>query len=131
MAEGYLRQHVGERFHIHSAGMEPKEEVHPLAVRVMQEDGIDISSHRPSHVKEFLGRMQVRYLIIVCDGANASCPRIFPGLLERLYWPFEDPAAFEGTPDATLTEFRRIRDQIKSRIAEWAATLEAVTAPSV
>ena len=119
IAEGFLRQLAGDRFDVYSAGTEPKEEIHPLAVQVMAEVGIDISQQQPKGVREFLGRMPVRYLIIVCGGANESCPTVFPGMRERLYWPFDDPAAFHGTPAETLVEFRRIRDEIKSRIIEW------------
>jgi arsenate reductase len=119
MFEGFLRELGGDRFEVFSAGTEPKEEIHPLAVKVMAEAGINISQQHPKHVKEFLGRLPVRYLIIVCDGANESCPRIFPGLVERLFWPFDDPAKFTGTPEATLAEFRRVRDEIRERIVEW------------
>lgn len=126
MAEGYLRHSVADHFDIHSAGTEPKSEVHPLAVQVMAEDGIDISGHRPKDLQEFLGHMMVRYLIIVCDGANESCPRIWPGMVNRLYWPFDDPAAFEGSPEATLNEFRRIRDEIKARMTRILALLKEV-----
>jgi arsenate reductase len=119
MAEAYLRQLAGDRFNVFSAGTEPKDEVHPLAVEVMAKAGIDISRHHPRNVKEFLGRLPVRYLIIVCDGANESCPRTFPGLMERLFWPFDDPAKFEGTPDETLAEFQRVRDEIRERIVQW------------
>jgi len=119
MAEGFLREYAGERFHVFSAGTEPKEIVHPLAVQVMAEAGIDISHQHPKGLKEFLGRLQVRYLIIVCDGANESCPRVFPGLAERLFWPFDDPAAFAGSPEKTVSEFRRVRDEIKERILAW------------
>jgi arsenate reductase (thioredoxin) len=119
MAEGYLRHFAADRFSVHSAGTVPKSEVHPLAVRVMAEDGIDISGHRPKDLQEFLGRMAVKYLIIVCDGANESCPRIWPGMPDRLFWPFDDPAAFAGSPEATLNEFRRVRDEIKTRILAW------------
>jgi len=119
MAEGFLRQLAGDRFQVFSAGTEPKDEVHPLAVKVMTEAGIDIARQHPRNVKEFLGRLPVRYLIIVCDGANESCPRTFPGLVERLFWPFDDPAKFQGTPEATLGEFRRVRDEIRERIVQW------------
>ena len=119
MAEGYLRRYAADRFAAHSAGTEPKDNVHPLAVEVMLEDGIDISGQRPKDLQEFLGHMAVRHLIIVCDGANESCPRIWPGVLNRLYWPFEDPAAFVGSSEATLNEFRRVRDEIKTKILAW------------
>lgn len=119
IAEGYFRHYAADRFDTHSAGTEPKDEVHPLAVQVMAEEGIDISGHRPKDLQEFLGHMAVRYLIVVCDGANESCPRIWPGVLNRLYWPFGDPAAFAGSSEATVSEFRRIRDEIKAQILAW------------
>jgi arsenate reductase len=119
MAEGLLRQMAGDRFEIHSAGTKPKKEVHPLAVEVMDEIGIDVSDQRPKDLKEFLGRLPVRYLIIVCSGADEDCPRVFPGLSERLFWPFDDPAQFDGSPEETIAEFRRVRDEIKGRIVEW------------
>lgn len=116
IAEGYLRHFGGERFDVYSAGTEPAERVHPLAIKVMAEDGIDISDGRPKSLKTYLARLHVRYLIIVCGGANESCPRIWPGMLERLYWPFDDPAAFRGSEADTLEEFRRIRDAIKEKV---------------
>lgn len=121
MAEGYLQKFAGDKYEVCSAGTDPKEGVHPLAVRVMQEDGVDISGNRPKHLKEFLGRGLIRYLIVVCDGANQACPRIFPGVNDRLFWPFDDPATFQGTEAATLEKFRTVRDQIKERIQAWLA----------
>jgi len=119
MAEGFLNQLAGDRFNVFSAGTEPKTEVHPIARQVMNEVGVDISSQHPKRLEEFLGRMAVRHLIIVCSGADENCPRIFPGLGERHYWPFNDPATFEGSPEETLDEFRRVRDEIRERIDEW------------
>lgn len=119
MAEGFLREYAGERFNVYSAGTEPKDEIHPLAVQVMAEAGIDISRQHPKGLKEFLGRLPVRYLIVVCDAANESCPRIFPGMAERLFWPFDDPAAFKGSPEETAAEFRRVQDEIRERILAW------------
>ena len=119
MAEGFLRELASDRFDVFSAGTDPAERVHPLAVEVMAEKGIDISGSQPIDVGKYLGRMAVRHLIIVCAGANERCPRIFPGMLNRLFWPFDDPAAFDGTPEATLDEFRRVRDEIEARIQQW------------
>ena len=119
MAEGFLRELGGDRFDVHSAGTEPKDEVHPLAVQVMAESGIDISRQRPRALSEYLGRVAIDYLIIVCSGADQSCPRTFPILGHRLYWPFDDPAAIDGSPEAVIAEFRRVRDPIKGRIIEW------------
>lgn len=119
MAEGFLRELGGNRLAAHSAGTEPAERVHPLAIEVMAERGIDISDARPTNVGEYLGRLPVRHLIIVCQGANERCPRVFPGMLNRLFWPFEDPAAFEGTREEKLEKFRSVRDQIEARINQW------------
>jgi len=123
MAAGFLRQLAGDRFDVFSAGTEPAERVHPLAVEVMAERGIDIGGKKPTDVGEYLGRLAVRHLIIVCQGANEKCPRIFPGMMNRMFWPFDDPAAFEGTEAATVEKFRTVRDQIEARIREWLAEL--------
>ncbi|MES2794072.1 MAG: arsenate reductase ArsC [Planctomycetota bacterium] len=123
IAEGYLHELASARFNILSAGTEPKDFVHPMAIAVMAEDGIDISHQRPKHLKEYLGRIAVRYLMIVCSGANEGCPRIWPGMLNRVVWPFDDPAAFVGTDDETIAEFRRVRDEIKLAIRVWLADI--------
>jgi len=119
MAEGFLRAYGGDRFAALSAGTEPADQVHPLAVEVMAEKGIDISDQEPKDVGQYLGRLPVKHLIIVCDSANEKCPRIFPGMMNRMFWPFEDPAAFVGSPSATLEKFREVRDEIESRIKHW------------
>jgi arsenate reductase len=119
MAEGFFRELAGDRFNVYSAGTDPRPEIHPLAADVMDEVSIDISAQRPKDLKEYLGRLPVRYLIIVCSGADQSCPRIFPGLSERLFWPFDDPAQFQGSPAETIAEFRRVRDEIRERIEQW------------
>jgi arsenate reductase len=119
MAEGFLRQFGGSRFNVHSAGTDPAERIHPQAVQVMAEKGIDISRQKPKNVSQYLGRLPVRHLVIVCDGANEKCPRIFPGMMQRHFWPLEDPAAFEGSPAATLEKFRAVRDEIEARINDW------------
>lgn len=119
MAEGFLREFGDDRFTADSAGTDPAERVHPLTVQVMSEKGIDISDGKPKHVGQFLSRLPVRHLIIVCDGANEKCLRIFPGMMNRMFWPFDDPAAFVGSEAATLEKFRTVRDQIESRIKQW------------
>jgi arsenate reductase len=88
----------------------------------MREKGIDISNQRPKGVDDVLTRLPVHHLVIVCDGANESCPRIVPGTMNRHFWPFDDPAAFKGTPEATLAKFRTVRDEIESRIKKWLST---------
>jgi arsenate reductase len=119
MAEGFLREYGSDKFYAYSAGTEPAARVHPRAVQVMAEMGIDIGIQEPKNVAQFLGRLAVRHLIIVCSGANEKCPRIFPGMMNRMFWPFDDPAAFVGSPEATLEKFRTVRDQIEARIKQW------------
>ncbi|MGI8977901.1 MAG: arsenate reductase ArsC [Pirellulaceae bacterium] len=131
MAEGLFRHLAGDQFTVHSAGTDPKPDVHPLAIEVMREIGIDISKQRPKDIKEFLGRLAMGYLIIVCDKANDSCPRIFPGRWERLFWPFEDPAEFRGSRDDTLAKFRHVRDEIKAAIVAWLRELRPAQVPGV
>jgi len=119
MAEGWLHSKAGGLFEAHSAGTRPVDDVHPLAVQVMNEVGIDISDRRPKPVKEYLGRLPVRHLIIVCHGADQECPRIWPGVLTREHWPIEDPASFIGTESEMLSAFREARDEIGNRVQEW------------
>jgi len=119
MAEAFLRAAAGDRFDVYSAGSEPAAEVHPLAVRVMAEIGLDLAGHRPKGMQELLGRVPVDYLFIVCDGAAKSCPSVWPGALERFVWPFDDPARAEGTEEERLVVFRRVRDEIGARFGAW------------
>jgi arsenate reductase len=119
IAEGFLRKYHGNRFVAASAGTDPKPQVHPLAVRVMQEAGIDISSQRPKDIKEFLEKAPVRHVLIVCDNANKSCPRIWPGTFSRTFMPFDDPAAATGSEAEKLAVFRRVRDEIDAAMRQW------------
>ena len=119
MAEAFLRKYQGEKYEVHSAGTEPKDRVHPLAVRAMAEVGIDLGAARPKSTADFLGRVPVRHLLIVCDNANQSCPRVWPGTYTRSYVPFDDPAAFVGPEDAALDEFRRVRAEIAAVMKTW------------
>jgi len=119
MAESFLRKYQGESFEVASAGTEPKPQVHPLAVRVMDEIGIDISNQRPKDLKAYLGRAPVRHILIVCDRANQSCPRVWPGAFTRTFMPFDDPAAATGTEAEKLAVFRRVRDEISQAMRTW------------
>lgn len=120
MAEALLRKHAGDRFNALSAGMEPKG-VHPLTVKVLKEEGIDTSKLRSKDISEYLGLIPVHHLIVVCGNAEGSCPRIFPGILDREFWPFDDPPAFQGTDEEKLNKFREVRDQIEERVKQWLA----------
>lgn len=117
MAEAILRRHGDGRFEAFSAGLEPKG-IHPFTRQVMAEKGYDLAGHRSKEVFEFLGRAHFGYIITVCSNAEARCP-IFPGIAQRLYWPFDDPAAYEGMDAEKLAEFRRVRDQIEARVLAW------------
>lgn len=125
MAEALLRKHQGDKYDVHSAGMDPKEAVHPLAVKVMAEIGIDISRHRTKSSLEYLGRHPVRHVLIVCDKAHGTCPRIWPGAYTRTYMPFDDPAEAEGNDAQRLTVFRRVRDELDRAMAAWEPHAEA------
>ena len=107
MAEGLLRSFGEDRFEVFSAGTKPST-VRPEAIAAMSELGIDLSSHRSKHVRQFDGQ-QFDYVITVCDNANESCP-IFPGETERIHWSVPDPAAVEGSETERLAAFRRVRD---------------------
>ena len=119
MAEGFLRKYGGDVFEPHSAGLEPKG-VNPLTVQVMDEAGVDISSHTSKGIERYLGE-PLQYLITVCDDADQNCPTGWPGIGTRMHWSFEDPARFEGSPEAKLARFREIRDLIESRVRQWVA----------
>jgi len=123
MAEGFLRAMAGDRVDVQSAGTE-QTAVHPLAIQVMAERGIDISRHTS---KVFIGLMSQAwdYLITVCDDANERCPFV-PGALTRLHWPLEDPSRATGDQAQRLGVFRRVRDEIEARVAGWVSTQQEV-----
>ena len=118
MAEGWLRHLAGDRFEVASAGTRPAG-LHPGAVLVMGEAGVDIAGHRSKNVSEFL-HQSFDFVITVCDSAKEACP-YFPGEVQRLHWSFADPAAFSGTYEERLAVFRQVRDQIAERITAFAA----------
>ena len=117
MAEAFLRKYAGDRFEVHSAGLEPKG-IHPLTVQVMEEAGISLEGQRSKSLQEYFMKVQIGYLITVCSQAEEKCP-ILPGVSTRIHWPFEDPAAFEGTVEEKLAKFREVRGEIEGEILEW------------
>jgi arsenate reductase len=121
MAEALLRHLAGDRFEALSAGPEPGPEVHPLALRVLEEKGVSTVGLRPKHIREYLGRVRLAAAIIVCSRAAETCPAVWPGMGERLYWPVDDPAAVEGGEEEKLAAFRRARDFIETRLTDWLA----------
>jgi arsenate reductase (thioredoxin) len=117
MAEAFLRKYAGEHFEVYSAGLEPSV-INPLTVQVMEEIGIDMSGHYAKPLTTYLGKMHFGYLITVCSRADEKCP-VFPGMGQRLHWPFDDPAAAEGNTEQRLAVFRRVRDEIGQKVKEW------------
>lgn len=110
MAEGILKS-LDESLEVHSAGTKPAERVHPRAVQVMKEIGIDISDGSPAHVDRFLGQ-SFDYVITVCDHARETCPVFTGSVFKRLHLGFEDPAEATGSEEHVLAVFRKIRDEI-------------------
>lgn len=119
MAEGFLREHGGDRFEVYSAGVRAGDESHPYAVEVMEEVGIDISDQYPKGLKTYMGKMGFNYSIIVCSRAEKECPKTFPGVGTRLVWPFDDPRGEDVPEEERLDKFREIRGEIEQKILEW------------
>lgn len=123
LAEGILRAAAGDLIDVHSAGSKPAGYVHPKAVQVLQEIGIDISAHRSKPMTDFLSQ-RIDTVITVCGNADQACP-MFPGQVHRHHWGFGDPAHATGTEEEVLAVFRRVRDQIKLVFEAYAAGLRA------
>jgi arsenate reductase len=113
MAEGLLRNLAGDRVEVMSAGTEAIH-IRPLAVRAMDELGIDISGQESKTLERYLGN-PFDYVITVCDEANEACP-VFPEARRRLHWSFEDPAQATGSEEERLRVFQSVRDEIRERI---------------
>jgi arsenate reductase len=120
MAEALLRQLGGEHFEAESAGFEPGK-LNPIVVEVLKEVGIDISQAKTKSVFDLYKQGRIyQYVVTVCDESKAeSCP-IFPGIVRaRMHWSFQDPAAFQGSPEERLAKTRVVRDEIKAKIEEF------------
>ncbi len=118
LAEGLLRAAAGDLFNVASAGSKPAGYVHPMAIAVMKEIGIDISGHTSKHMNEFLDG-EIETVITVCGNVDQACP-IFPGQVNRHHWPFEDPAHAIGTDEEKLAVFRRVRNEIRRTFTAYA-----------
>jgi arsenate reductase len=118
MAEALLKHYAGDYFDVQSAGLAPKG-INPYTVKVMAEIGYDMSGHRSKNLREFMGYTHSSHVITLCSDADTNCPRGLWSSGEKLYWPFDDPAAFEGDDDEMLVRFRQIRDQIRQKILNW------------
>ena len=119
LAEGILRKAAGGLLNVQSAGSKPAGYVHPLAIEVMKEIGIDISEHHSKHLNEFLNQ-DVETVITVCGNADQACP-MFPGQVNRHHWGFDDPAHATGSNEEKLVVFRRVRDEIRRVFESYAA----------
>jgi arsenate reductase (thioredoxin) len=118
MAEAFLKKYGVDKFEVFSAGLEPKA-INPYARMVMEEKGFDLQGQYTKDVQEYLGKINFDYLIVVCNKAEQNCPIAFPGIRQRLFWSFQDPAAHQGPEAKQLKKFRQIRDQIEARIKLW------------
>jgi arsenate reductase (thioredoxin) len=117
MAEALLRKLGRARFEVYSAGLDPSE-VTPYTCRVLEEIGIDPSNLWSKPMTLFANRMHFDYVITLCSDAEERCP-LFPGATVRMHWPFDDPAAAQGTAEEQLAKFRQVRDQITACIQMW------------
>jgi|GEM_PF-163578 len=119
MAEGIFRELAGDLFEVHSAGSRPAGYVHPKAIAVMAEVGVDILAHTSKHVNDFLDK-DISVVITVCGNADQACPT-FPGKVIRYHWGFDDPAHATGNDSEVLDVFRRVRDEITGVFGAYAA----------
>jgi len=115
MAEGLLRHLGGDHFEAFSAGTEATH-VRPLAIKAMAELGIDISEQQSKKLDRYLDE-PFDEVITVCDTAAEACP-VFPGARRRRHWSFEDPSKATGSEAEQLAVYRRVRDEIRSRIEQ-------------
>ena len=117
MAHGFL-QSFSSDIDVFSAGTRPAEQVHPKAVEVMKEEGIDISNHIPHNVSEYINESW-DYVITVCGGANERFPIFTGDVVHRLHIGFDDPSEEIGSEEYVLTEFRRVRDEIRFKFEQF------------
>jgi arsenate reductase len=122
MAYGFLKS-FSDKLQVVSAGTEPAKQINPKAVQVMQEIGIDISHQKPTNVSEYLNDTW-DYVITVCGGANESCPAFLGKVNNRIHIGFEDPSESIGTEEFIISEFRRVRDEIKQEFVKFYSNLK-------
>ena len=123
MAEALLRSLGGNRYEAHSAGLDEPAPLHPLAIQVMAEVGLDISGQRSKHLNEYLDT-QFDHVITLCDRARVACPD-FARDGETLHWQVDDPAAAPGTDAERLAAFRRVRDELRRSLGGWITATNA------
>jgi arsenate reductase len=121
MAEGFLKS-FDPQLEVFSAGTEPSGRVHPKAVKVMEEQGIDLSDHEPEKVDVYLDDA-FDYVITVCGHAKENCPVFLGEVRQHLHIGFDDPAEATGTDEEIYAEFRKIRDEIQEKMRTFLASL--------
>ena len=119
MAEAFLRHYAVDRFEAYSAGCAPTDEIHPYAVEVMDEAGIDLGDQYPKGLGTYMGKVSFNYSIIVCARAEKDCPKTFPGVGMRFVWIFDDPRSEDVDEEEMLEKFREVRDEIEDRLLYW------------
>jgi arsenate reductase (thioredoxin) len=117
LAEALFRHLGGDRIEVHSAGIEPAAEAHPLALRVLRDAGLPTDGLHPKPISGFLGQT-FDYVITVCDDSRGVCPT-FPGVQESLHWGYADPVKVEGTEDQRLAAFRAVFTGLGTRIHQF------------
>lgn len=125
MGEAFLRHLAGDRFEVHSAGLEAGR-LNPLVVKSMEEIGISMEGHSAKEARGYVERGEkFDWVFTVCDETNAErCP-VFPGKAHRIHWGFPDPSALTGTDEEKLAGIRPIRDAIEARIRTWLESPES------
>jgi arsenate reductase len=116
MAEGLIRAELGDKAEVYSAGVSPADRVHPYAVEVMKELGIDISGHRPKSLEQFMDK-DIDVVITVCDNAKKTCP-VFPGAPVVLHWELADPGVAPGCAAEVKESFRETAHIIRKKMNE-------------
>lgn len=124
IAEGYLRYFAGNKAVVYSAGLETHG-VHPRAIAIMKEDGIDISSQTSNNIDEYRNT-DFDFVITVCDHANERCP-FFPSKAQRFHYNFPDPAKATGTEEAIQQQFRDVRALIKEYCKDFVVSILTTT----
>ena len=119
IAEGYLRHFAGNKAEIYSAGIETHG-VNPKAIKIMKEDGVDISAHTSNHIDEY-SNVDFDFIITVCDNAKESCPN-FPSKAIKFHQNFPDPAKASGSEQEVMAQFRQVRDMIREYARDFVDT---------
>jgi arsenate reductase len=117
MSEAFLRDFANEHFEVFSAGIESTS-VNPMTIKVMEELNYDLSEHYSKTLDDFIGKPEFDIVITVCAEADKNCPTIL-GVEQRLHWDFDNPSSFVGSDEEKLNFFRKIRDEIRTKILEW------------